>query len=94
MDGCPLGLGLVVEDKPTEFSCTSYGTCTCMLIIWLVECVHTITWERHAKGQITCEWPHHNWHKSVLCVCVCVCALSFIRNYGHSNRINACMTPR
>ena len=20
MDGCPLGLGLVVEDKPTEFS--------------------------------------------------------------------------
>ena len=25
MDGCPLGLGLVVEDEPTEFSCT----CTC-----------------------------------------------------------------
>ena len=24
MDGCPLGLGLVVEDKPTEFSCTMY----------------------------------------------------------------------
>ena len=23
MDGCPLGLGLVVEDKPTEFSCIS-----------------------------------------------------------------------
>ena len=23
MDGCPLGLGLVVEDKPTEFSCSS-----------------------------------------------------------------------
>ena len=22
MDGCPLGLGLVMEDKPTEFSCT------------------------------------------------------------------------
>ncbi len=22
MDGCPLGLGLVVEDKPTEFSCS------------------------------------------------------------------------
>ena len=21
MDGCPLGLGLVVEDKPTKFSC-------------------------------------------------------------------------
>ena len=21
MDGCPLGLGLVAEDKPTEFSC-------------------------------------------------------------------------
>ena len=21
MDGCPLGLGLVVEDKPTEFLC-------------------------------------------------------------------------
>ena len=21
MDGCRLGLGLVVEDKPTEFSC-------------------------------------------------------------------------
>ena len=25
MDGCPLGLGLVVEDKPTEFSCYSYS---------------------------------------------------------------------
>ena len=24
MDGCPLGLGLVIEDKPTEFSCMSY----------------------------------------------------------------------
>ena len=23
MDGCPLGLGLVVEDKPTEFSCNA-----------------------------------------------------------------------
>ena len=21
LDGCPIGLGLVVEDKPTEFSC-------------------------------------------------------------------------
>ena len=31
MDGCPLGLGLVVEDKPTEFSCT----CTCKLQISL-----------------------------------------------------------
>ena len=28
MDGCPLGLGLVVEDKPTEFSC-NYG-------LWLI----------------------------------------------------------
>ena len=27
MDGCPLGLGLVAEDKPTEFSCT----CTCKM---------------------------------------------------------------
>ena len=29
MDGCPLGLGLVVEDKPTEFSCSDslYSTC-------------------------------------------------------------------
>ena len=26
MDGYPLGLGLVVEDKPTEFSCT-FGHC-------------------------------------------------------------------
>ena len=25
MDGCPLGLGLVVEDKPTEFSCTVFA---------------------------------------------------------------------
>ena len=25
MDGCPLGLGLVVEDKPTEFSCMGIG---------------------------------------------------------------------
>ena len=25
MDGCPLGLGLVVEDKPTEFSCIEYS---------------------------------------------------------------------
>ncbi len=24
MDGCPLGLGLVVEDKPTEFSCSMH----------------------------------------------------------------------
>ena len=24
MDGCPLGLGLVVEDKPTEFSCNEF----------------------------------------------------------------------
>ena len=24
MDGCPLGLGLVVEDKPTEFSCICF----------------------------------------------------------------------
>ena len=26
MDGCSLGLGLVVEDKPTEFSCIA-GVC-------------------------------------------------------------------
>ena len=26
MDGCPLGLGLVVEDKPTEFSCRTFQT--------------------------------------------------------------------
>ena len=35
MDGCPLGLGLVVEDKPTEFSCmalTSYTTITTIII--------------------------------------------------------------
>ena len=25
MDGCPLGLGLVVEDEPTEFSCRHGG---------------------------------------------------------------------
>ena len=31
MDGCPLGLGLVVEDKPTEFSCTR----CCSLALWL-----------------------------------------------------------
>ena len=30
MDGCPLGLGLVVEDKPTEFSC-SYLTSSSVL---------------------------------------------------------------
>ena len=34
MDGCPLGLGLVVEDKPTEFSCIikykSMLTCVCV----------------------------------------------------------------
>ena len=24
MDNCPLGLGLVVEDKPTEFSCLQH----------------------------------------------------------------------
>ncbi len=29
MDGCPLGLGLVVEDKPTEFSCNYSVTCAC-----------------------------------------------------------------
>ena len=33
MDGCPLGLGLVVEDKPTEFSCT----CT-MYTVYYVQC--------------------------------------------------------
>ena len=29
----PLRFGLVVEDKPTEFSCTAYmlGTCTCII---------------------------------------------------------------
>ena len=26
MDGCPSGLGLVVKDKPTEFSCTQKDT--------------------------------------------------------------------
>ena len=31
MDGCPLGLGLVVEDKPTEFSCTR-DKMTCLLL--------------------------------------------------------------
>ena len=37
MDGCPLGLGLVVEDKPTEFSCT-------LLLFYnlLNVCFHTI----------------------------------------------------
>ena len=30
MDGSPLGLGLVVEDKPTEFSC-SYLTSSSVL---------------------------------------------------------------
>ena len=24
MDSCPLGLGLVVGDKPTEFSCSTF----------------------------------------------------------------------
>ena len=33
MDGCPLGLGLVVEDKPTEFSC-----CLCIRSLTL-DCV-------------------------------------------------------
>ena len=27
MDGCPLGLELVVEDKPTEFSCVCVHVC-------------------------------------------------------------------
>ena len=30
MDGCPLGLGLVVEDKPTEFSCDDL---TCSIVL-------------------------------------------------------------
>ena len=30
MDGCPLGLGLVVEDKPTEFSCMYVAS----LVFW------------------------------------------------------------
>ena len=30
MDGCPLGLGLVVEDKPTEFSCVCVHACVHM----------------------------------------------------------------
>ena len=38
MDGWPLGLGLVVEDKPTEFSCTLNVcvlclTCMCLSVI-------------------------------------------------------------
>ena len=31
MDGCPLGLELVVEDKPTEFSCNWKKTLSCGL---------------------------------------------------------------
>ena len=30
MDGCPLGLGLVVEDKPTEFSCSYSSLWLCV----------------------------------------------------------------
>ena len=33
MDGCPLGLGLVVEDKPTEFSCFQSRSSVCPLFI-------------------------------------------------------------
>ena len=36
MDGCPLGLGLVVEDKPTEFSCSD---CCIIIIMMSVEWV-------------------------------------------------------
>ena len=35
MDGCPLGLGLVVEDKPTEFSCTYVIALTAMYQIFM-----------------------------------------------------------
>ena len=32
MDGCPLGLGLVVEDEPTEFSCILH-VCICVCAV-------------------------------------------------------------
>ena len=39
MDGCPLGLGLVVEDKPTEFSWSTLCDCNlyygAVLILYL-----------------------------------------------------------
>ena len=37
MDGCPLGLGLVVEDKPTEFSCT---LCAAPCIVAIAGAIH------------------------------------------------------
>ncbi len=36
MDGCPLGLGLVVEDKPTEFSCTCMTKLMCVYMCMFV----------------------------------------------------------
>ncbi len=61
MDGYPLGLGLVVEDKPTEFSCKLLNFNSAMVF----------SDSTHFECQIdTCF--HKQW-LSVCLVCMCTC---------------------
>ena len=48
MDGCPLGLGLVVEDKLTEFSCSTYMC---------------IGGSYHDQWLVVWYYPLHNMHR-------------------------------
>ena len=58
MDGCPLGLGLVVEDKPTEFSCTLSGICILVLILKVINIVHIQTAYCFDLGTLFCGCGH------------------------------------
>ena len=42
MDGCPLGLGLVVEDKPTEFSWSLSHYTVHLHQLYVFMCTHII----------------------------------------------------
>ena len=44
MDGCPLGLGLVVEDKPTEFSCLLTNSTTIHCVCVFVELNNSVSY--------------------------------------------------
>ena len=51
-DGCPLGLGLVAEDKPNEFSYTHMYLCT----IFQFSCVEQLL---HGWAMFDYEQSHH-----------------------------------
>ena len=64
MDGCPLGLGLVVEDKPTEFSCTQATQNPFYLHVGshILESL-----EKHAKARYTVHAYITQYILTVLC---------------------------